>query len=563
MARNQDHLIGKTKMLRSTSNPMIATITKAPKRFTLYAAGFALSAFVIALLVATFATGPAQAQSKTYPAPQPCGQGHAKVSDPPVDEITTGEIALFDAYWDLATETINNNLCPPKMVTKTVSDPLAGDTVTMARENANIDIAKTVIHVEDKHKVTVVAGTAGPGQISVDEYPFLREGIELDVNGNPENGTQVYWLRLDDPDTTDVDETSDLVLGFSTALFDDLYWETRGENKPFQYLYASERDDIVEVHGPHFFAFGAPKANDGAHQEAIWSSVDAHVNEMQMDAGEKFHAVQWVFTEPGTHHIQANINGQVRQEAGGTGGKWAGWEKIHPEEKTSSSQVRTYTIQSGPLNFNEQPMFQVERSVTENAPSSTNVGAPVAVTGGNDGDTLTYELSGKGNSHFSVAGTPGGDAQVTVAAGAMLDYETRPSYDLVLSVSDRKDPEGNVDDRVDSTVALRINLEDVTGDPGVTITATDTEPTVGEEVTFTVSSYSGDIPSAEHLTYLWTERDMKNLKPEVNATVLTSTTDSVSVTKNTAGEWRYQVHVSWSNSPGEVGSNKIIVTWGP
>ena len=413
---------------------MIAT-TQAPRKLALYGVIVSTTILAIALLAMAFTTGPTEAQSKTYKDPQPCGQGQgAKVTDSPVDQITTGKIALFDAYWDLNTETINNNLCPPSVTEAEEVDDDGNKTVTTTRASANIDIAKTVIHVTDDYKATVVADNAGADQISLAEYPFLRVALDL-IGPNGEDlpvplGTQVYWLRLDDPDTTDVDETSNLVLGFSTALFDEQYWETRDGKKAFQYLYASERDDIYEEHGPHFFAFGAPQASNSVQTKPIWSSVDAHVNEMELDAGEKFQPVQWVFTEPGTHHIQVNVNGQVRQEPPQNAG--SDWARVHPEEKTSNSQVRTYTFQSGPLNFNQQPMFQVERSVTENAASGTNVGVPVSVVGGNDGDTLTYGLSGRGSSHFDVVGVPGGGAQVTVASGALLDYEAQATYDLVL-----------------------------------------------------------------------------------------------------------------------------------
>ena len=197
------------------------TLPNLPKRTALYGAMLATAALIITLLAVTFATGPAQAQSKTYPDPQPCGQGQAKVPENPVDQITTGEIVLFDAYWDIPTKTINNNLCPPAMVKKTITQGRDTKEVT-ARGDAKIDIAKTVIHVTDSHKVAVVDGAAGPGQISLTEYPFLKDAVELNNDGTVKAGTQVYWLQLDDPDTSG-DETSDLVLGFSTALFDGQY----------------------------------------------------------------------------------------------------------------------------------------------------------------------------------------------------------------------------------------------------------------------------------------------------------------------------------------------------
>ena len=526
-------------------------------------AALAIFAVTAAMLLAGgFNTSPAQAQSTTYPDPQPCGQGHAAVPEKPAKQITEGEIALFDAYWDLGTNTLNNNLCPPEIVRTTTKK---GKKVVpiVKRSDANIDIAKTVIHVTEDYKVTVVnsaadnydpEAVAGP-TIDVNEYIFLREALGLGVNEAPEPNTKVYWLRLDDPDTTgeDENETSDLVLGFSTELFDKNYWEPRGNLPAVQYEYESERDDIYEVHGPHFFAFDAPKKNNGEQIEAIWSSVDADVNHVDMGPGERKN-LQWIFTEPGTHHIQVHVKGHVRQNPPEGAGN--DWEKIAPDERTVASEVRLYTIQAGPLNFNKQPMFQVERTVAENSPSGTKVGDPVAVAMGDDGDTLTYGLDGKGSSHFEVQPVPGG-AQITVATGAMLDYETMPVYDLVLGVSDGKNLEGGPDPSLDNEVALKIQLEDVTGPPTVAIQVDDTAPSTDETVTFT-SSYSGDIPALEHVDYDWVERKVGS--DETN-TLGDDSSASVSVTHSTAGHWRYQLHLSWPGSPGEVPSNILNVTW--
>ena len=100
----------------------------------------------------------------------------------------------------------------------------------------------------------------------------------------------------------------------------------------------------------------------------------------------------------------------------------------------------------------------------------------------------------------------------------------------------------------------------MTGAPQATITVTEDNPNAGETVTFALS-YSGDIPAAEHVRYDWTERNLKDLNEPVRGLNNNDpTATSVSVT-NAAGEWRYQVHLSWPNSPGELGSNKIIVTW--
>ncbi|MXY15554.1 MAG: hypothetical protein F4Y57_00705, partial [Acidobacteria bacterium] len=68
------------------------------------------------------------------------------------------------------------------------------------------------------------------------------------------------------------------------------------------------------------------------------------------------------------------------------------------------------------------------RSVPENSPAGTNVGAPV--TGRqppppNDNQTYTYTLTGEAATYFQIDGSTG---QVTVKQGTSLDYETKNSY---------------------------------------------------------------------------------------------------------------------------------------
>ena len=433
------------------------TLTNIPKRTALYGAMLAMTALVIALVAVTFATGPAQAQSKTYPDPQPCGQGHAEVSKKPATQITTGEIVFFDAYWDINTKTINNNLCPPAMVEKK-----QGRKTVTARADAKIDIASTVMHVTDDYLVTVVADNPGANQISLAEYPFLREALGLGKDEAPAAGTQVYWLRLDDPDTKNVDETSDLALGFSTALFEAKYWAYRDGDKPFQYEFESERDDIEEVHGPHFFAFEAPKANNGAQHYAVWNSYDAKYNQLQLDAGEKFHKLQWVFTEPGSHHIEVHIKGHVNLDVTDAS---EDWKKNLPEEKTVTSEVRRYTIQTGRLSFHDQPIFFAgDRSVAGNAATGTFINGPIEMVG-ITGSDIKFELiefpyGGVSKLFEPYPWDPDGNGvrgvQLRVKDGPALDDDFADSYTLKVNASDGKDWLGHPDNAVDSSIVVRV-----------------------------------------------------------------------------------------------------------
>ena len=91
------------------------------------------------------------------------------------------------------------------------------------------------------------------------------------------------------------------------------------------------------------------------------------------------------------------------------------------------------------------------RSVAENAAGGTKVGAPITATDP-EGTPLTYTLKEASN-EFAVGRLTG---QLTVKAGATLDYETQASYSVTVQASDGTNT---------TDIAVTINLTDVNETP--------------------------------------------------------------------------------------------------
>ena len=70
-----------------------------------------------------------------------------------------------------------------------------------------------------------------------------------------------------------------------------------------------------------------------------------------------------------------------------------------------------------------------------------------------------------------------------MADGADLDYETTPSYDLNLTVTDKVDHENNFNPYADDVLIVRIDLKDQA--PGLKLQADKTSLKVNETVNFT------------------------------------------------------------------------------
>ena len=110
---------------------------------------------------------------------------------------------------------------------------------------------------------------------------------------------------------------------------------------------------------------------------------------------------------------------------------------------------------------NRAPFFEegvkITRSVPENSPQGTNVGAPVVATDLNS-DTLTYTIEDQVGGPYEVDN----NGQITVGAGANLDYESRTAQNQEVKLT-VEDPDGLSD-----TIEVQIEITDVNEPPVIT-----------------------------------------------------------------------------------------------
>ena len=134
-------------------------------------------------------------------------------------------------------------------------------------------------------------------------------------------------------------------------------------------------------------------------------------------------------------------------------------------EVTSSYSVRV-RVRDGSLsasigvtvrvtNANDIPVFGVgaspERSVAENTPSGQPIGSPISATD-EDGDTLTYSLSGDDAGSFSIGATNG-----QLKTKAALNHEAKDEYSVRVLASDGS---------LSAGIGVKVTVTDVTERPG-------------------------------------------------------------------------------------------------
>ena len=145
---------------------------------------------------------------------------------------------------------------------------------------------------------------------------------------------------------------------------------------------------------------------------------------------------------------------------------------------------------------NEDPEFPIattSRSVEENAGLNAEVGLPVEADDPDDGDTLTYSLSGTGASLFNIDG----NGQITAVSS--LDSDVEDTYVITVNVHDGRAADGSPSTDIDDTVVVTITVSDINEPP--TLTGTNTV-SVAENSGRAVATYSADDP--EGVSPIWT-----------------------------------------------------------
>ena len=104
---------------------------------------------------------------------------------------------------------------------------------------------------------------------------------------------------------------------------------------------------------------------------------------------------------------------------------------------------------------NAVPEFASDATTTlfvpENTPAGENIGDPFTAADDDD-TTLTYSLDDQDGASFEV------DASGQIKTKSALDYETKDTYAVTVSVHDGKGPLGNANTAVDATIDVTINV---------------------------------------------------------------------------------------------------------
>ena len=328
-------------------------------------------------------------------------------------------------------------------VTLTVSDGVATDTITVRINITDIDENRAPMFTEGATATRTVAENTIAG---------TNIGNAITAT-DPDNDTITYRLGGQDASAFGIDtgtgqlktsaaldyETK-VIYSVSVTVSDGKLTATIAVTINVTDVEELEKERQEVVEGPNnnapVFTDGASTTRSVSDDSAIGVDIGAAVTATDADG----HTL--TYTLGGTDAAAFTIDsttGQLRTSAALDYETKSSYTVTITASDGTDEETITVTINVVDATENRAPVFpvfivgvNVSRSVAENTGSGVNIGTPISATDA-DGDTLTYTLGGTDASAFSIDSATG-----QLKTKAALDYETKSSYTVTVSVSDGK-----------------------------------------------------------------------------------------------------------------------------
>lgn len=406
-------------------------------------------------------------------------------TDPERDELTYSLGGTHASHFGIATST-------GQILTKAELDYEGGKktyTVTVSVSDSKDANGNTDHTVDATIKVTI-------NVIDEDEAPEISSGATTtswneNATGtvstysarDPEGATTTFTVR--GSDSSDFLITDDGVLSIDNAPdYEDqsIYQITVRASDGQNFTDLPVTVNITNVDEPGVITLSPSSPEVGTQVNASLTDPDRVVSSVTWSWHRSPNKTNWtlITSQSGSGYtpVDADEENFIRATALYEDGQGTG--------KTASS-VSTDKVPA----VNSRPSFSpnIFRSVNENTEAGQPIGDPVTAMNDEADDTLVYSLGGTDADSFDFSTSTG-----QLMTKDDLDFETKPSYSVTISVSDGKDINGNPDDSIDATIPVIVNVNDVDEAPVISGTST-----VGfdENATGTVASYTAEDPE-EH-----------------------------------------------------------------
>ena len=348
-------------------------------------------------------------------------------------------------------------------------------TVSVSDGNSGSDSINVTINVTDVNEAPVFSDGASTTRSVAENTPAAQNIGSAVAAEDPENNSLTYSLGGTDKDSFAI-VTSSGQLQTKAALD----YESKTQYK----VTVSVSDgnggsasitvtiNVTNVNEAPVFSDGVSTTRSVAENtpaaQDIGSAVaaeDPENNSLTYSLGGTDKDSFAIVTSSGQLQTKAALDFETKSEYSVT---------VSVSDGNGGSDSITVTINVSDVNENSAPVFtdgtSTTRSVAENTAAAQNIGAAVAATDADSGDSLTYSLGGTDAASFAIVSTSG-----QLQTKADLDFETKSSYEVTVSVSDGN---GGSD-----SITVTINVTDVQE-----TTTTQTEETQTEETQTTTTT---------------------------------------------------------------------------
>ena len=339
---------------------------------------------------------------------------------------------------------------PSYSVTITVSDGLLTDTITVGISVTDVNENRAPVFTEGSSATRTVAENTGSG-VDVGSSVSATD-TDKDTLTYSLSGTDATFFDID-PSTGQLKTKADL--DFETKSTYSVSITVSDGNEGSDTINVTITVTDVEERSTN----NAPEFTDGSSTtrsvaENTGSGVNIGDAVSATDADDDTLTYSLGGTDAASFSINST-NGQLRTNAALDYETKASYSvSITVSDGYNGSDTITVTITVTDVEeslANNTPEFtdgsSTTRSVAENTGSGVNIGDAVSATDADD-DTLTYSLGGTDAASFSINSTNG-----QLRTNAALDYETKSSYSVSITVSDGYN--GN------DTITVTITVTDV------------------------------------------------------------------------------------------------------
>ena len=314
-----------------------------------------------------------------------------------------------------------------------------GMVMAMDPAGAIAEIVVTITLVDDMDEPPTITGTV-PASVEEGQTTVVSfTGTDVD-----DAGGAINW-SLSGPDVGDFDVSTGGVLTFSVAPNYEAPADADGDNVYEVTVVATDADrnrgeravkiNVANVDEPGAVTLSSVQARVGIPLTATLTDPDGGISN-----------VKWQWMNGNSAIDGATSDTYTPENAGDNLMAMASYTDRQGADKVAESASFTVVADDR----NKAPVFddqddetegtqntETERTVAENAAAGTALnGGAVVATDANTDDDLTYTLAGSDASSFDISSADTTEGQITVKAGANLDFETKSTYMVTVIATD-------------------------------------------------------------------------------------------------------------------------------